>query len=189
MDKDRIVENYRGHKLVARLRQSTMGVAIYTNDNKKLLIGELECASTEAAIQELRDKVDAELGGQALQAGDTPDQEKVVKALQSIVNDLPDSYIAMLKAHYHAPNRELTAGQLAEAAGFENYGAVNLHYGKLGLRLWEIAPCQLPKDKKGSLIYTYYLADGAPDQEPTENHRWVLKEPIARAIEAIGLHA
>lgn len=38
-------------------------------------------------------------------------------------------HLQMLQANYNAPNRTLTATELAKAVGYEDYGAANLHFG------------------------------------------------------------
>lgn len=38
-------------------------------------------------------------------------------------------YLAMLQAHYMAPDHELTASQLAEAVGYASWSAANTRYG------------------------------------------------------------
>jgi hypothetical protein len=40
--------------------------------------------------------------------------------------------LKMLQLNYHAPNRTITAKQLARAMNYPNYNSANLHYGKLG---------------------------------------------------------
>ncbi len=54
------------------------------------------------------------------------------------LNCIPNSYVAMLRAHQNAPNQDITATQLAQAVGYQNFNAANLHYGKLGRYLGEI---------------------------------------------------
>jgi hypothetical protein len=48
---------------------------------------------------------------------------------------LPSSHFAMLRAQCRAPGASITATQLAEAAGYENYNAANLQYGTLAFNL------------------------------------------------------
>ncbi len=90
-------------------------------------------------------------------------------------------HLRMLQANYNASNRTLTATELAKAVGYEDYGAANLHYGKLGHRVgmllgWE----PLPKYKLEVLVDFK-----KPDQEHQE-WRWVLKPKVAEAMERLG---
>ena len=43
----------------------------------------------------------------------------------------------MLQTHYDAPERTLTATQMARALDFSVFGAANLHYGGLAKRVGE----------------------------------------------------
>jgi len=46
--------------------------------------------------------------------------------------NLSEKQIAMLVAHYRAPDRRITMTILAEAVGYKSYQAANLKYGHLG---------------------------------------------------------
>jgi hypothetical protein len=59
-----------------------------------------------------------------------PSAADYTRALRSLV-PLPPIYVAMMQSHYRAPARTTTAGALAKAMGFKNYGGANLHYGQL----------------------------------------------------------
>lgn len=76
-----------------------------------------------------------------------------------LLGKLPAAYEAMLEAHLEAPDHCITATQLAEAAGYENYNAANLHYGTLGqmvaLEIGYNPPC---RTSDGSTIWTGALA-------------------------------
>lgn len=43
--------------------------------------------------------------------------------------------LGFLQEHFSAPGRASTAGNLARAAGYQNYRAINLHYGGLAKRI------------------------------------------------------
>ena len=95
----------------------------------------------------------------------------------------------MLKAHYHAENQAITAGELAAAAGYASYHPANLHYGNIGKSLYELAPIDLPKYKDGTPIYTFYLATALTDAEDEQYWNWKLRPELSNAIEALGLDA
>src|SRR5580698_4727009 len=59
-----------------------------------------------------------------------PSAADYARALRSLV-PLTPNYVAMLQFHYHAPTRTTTADALAKAAGFKNFRAANIHYGRL----------------------------------------------------------
>ncbi|HUR53716.1 MAG TPA: hypothetical protein VMZ71_06275, partial [Gemmataceae bacterium] len=62
-----------------------------------------------------------------------PTAAEYVEALNAIT--LSAAQRKMLMFHYRAHNRTVTYMELAEAAGYDSYGAANLHYGRLGADL------------------------------------------------------
>ena len=133
--------------------------------------------------------VDEQIEKEALAAGSTPDEARLLEALRKIVSQLSDGQAAMLKAHYHAKNQTMTAGELASAAGYPGYKSANLQYGNVAKALYELAPIDLPKYKDGSPIYTFYIAEAAPNSENEEYWHWKLRPEVSKAIVALGLDA
>jgi hypothetical protein len=107
---------------------------------------------------------------------------------------LPPSYEAMLDAHLAAPDYSITATQLAEAAGFENYNAANLHYGKLGEMLSRELGWLPPKRDNGDYIWTAVIAgwpgepslaelDRAMQRADATNHfEWQMRPQVVQAL-------
>lgn len=90
---------------------------------------------------------------------------------------LPTTYLTMLKAQY-AANGAITSTKLAEAAGYENYNAANLHYGTLARHLAEILGYQPPPREDGSRMWwtcISYSEEGLV--EPTSGHFTFLMRP------------
>lgn len=50
-----------------------------------------------------------------------------LSAVRDLIND---KQVALLQAHYNAPNRTITAPQLAEAIGINSFSTINLQYGR-----------------------------------------------------------
>jgi hypothetical protein len=111
---------------------------------------------------------------------------------------LPAGYEAMLDAHLNAPDHCITATQLAEAAGYENYNAANLHYGRLGQLLAEEMNYNPPIRDDGSVIWTATIAgwDGEVDlnrltraMERRENDghfEWIMRPQVVQALRSLG---
>lgn len=123
-------------------------------------IGDVQTGnSREGAIQKVRELLDSREADIIASRGadGSPSAREYAEAFGRI-GKLPQSYEAMLDAHLDAPNLLITATELAAAAGFENYNAANLHYGKLGLMLSEEIGWQPPRRNDGTPIWTGVLA-------------------------------
>jgi hypothetical protein len=64
-----------------------------------------------------------------------PSTAQYVAAFSAIRPWLSAGQLAMLRAQYHAPERTLTASELAMAAGYRSYHGANLQYGRMSLLL------------------------------------------------------
>lgn len=84
----------------------------------------------------------------------------------------------MLQAHYHAPNRTLTATQMCKILGYPKHHAANLHYGKLGRLVGEhLAWYPLP-DQTVYVLVTF--------EKPGREWHWIMRSPVAEALERLG---
>lgn len=84
----------------------------------------------------------------------------------------------MLRTHYHAPSRTLTATQMAKALGYPKYSAANLHYGKLGRLVAEqIGWRPLPEQTVFVLVTFEKLG---------REWHWIMRQAVARALEQLG---
>jgi hypothetical protein len=184
MSDERIVEEYRGYKLVAALVSGTYRGTTWNPDGTRTAF---EGHSLHDVITAQKDRVDQLFVDQANARTNSPEATEYVRAFQRILQGLPDSYVRMLKAHYSAPNRTITSTQLAEACEFHNYNAAVLHYGTLGSRLYEQLPIKLPTHKDGTPIYTFMLAiEGDSGQDKSE-WEWKMRPEVADAIAQLGL--
>lgn len=99
-----------------------------------------------------------------------------VYAFQNLV--IAPHYRKMLRFNYFAPNRTLTATEMAKAMGYDHYTAANLHYGKLGRMVGEkLGLNPLPKYKVNVLV---------DFEKPEAEWTWIMKPAIAEAIELLG---
>lgn len=152
-------------------------------------IGEVVTASTrESAILVVKGQLDEGAGKQrALRGADGfPTVEEVRAALPHLkCNKAQD---AMLDAHLHALDHILTATQLAQAAGYDDYVVANAQYGLLGRALAEELDWEPQRRKDGNPIWTLALAtdaDGKAREEGedvTGHWRWKLRPEIAAAL-------
>ncbi|MEX3686462.1 hypothetical protein AB3X91_07610 [Paraburkholderia sp. BR14263] len=187
MDQDQTYE-YRGYRLVAKPADNGArcwawrdGVPVHK------LIG----CDVPDAIQRTRNAIDSDLGV-AARDGDAGDAA-YTRALEAVLPELSTGQLKMLQAHYRAPDRIITATELAKAAGYSNYSGANLQYGNLGKAVHAHHPVDLPVRSNGTLVYTCALAD-SPDLEPSatedDSHwRWRMLPSLAFALCALGLVA
>jgi hypothetical protein len=101
-------------------------------------------------------------------------------ALQTI--DRPGGHqLRFLQRHYSATGRALNMRRLAEAAGYSNYGGVNLQYGKLATRLAQALGRETPDTAVG------FLAEFiAPREASNREYVLVMRDAFARALKAEG---
>ncbi len=185
MTNDQIRENYRQHEILARFYKGNFHGRVWKG---KEIIHETVGKNLVDTAEQLRQFVDNLIENHALKAGTTPDEVRLLEGFRAIISQLHDGQIAMLKAHYHAKNQTLTAGELAASAGYSSYSSANVHYGKVGKALFELAPINLPKREDGSPIYTFYLAEASKDNEDEEYWHWKLRPEVSKSIEILGLH-
>lgn len=108
----------------------------------------------------------------------------------------------MSGAHYKAPDRRITATQLAQAAGFSTYSGANLQYVLLGAMLFAEIPEELPRRPDGTRVTTFAIATGeypqrssdSPDlvwelgahtAEASQTHRQLLNGLVMTPVQAI----
>lgn len=182
---ERFNEEYRRHHLVATSKGAAFIGKAWKDDVSVL---DERGASLSDVVAALKRGVDRILDGQA-KSGIPPGDAKYVAAMKKVLRSLSPGHHAMLKAHYHAPGRRLTATQLAESAGYASYGAANLQYGMVGKWLWEELPIDLPLGADGNRIYTYTLAVAGNPEDSIEQWVWEMRPEVARAIEVVGLES
>jgi lipopolysaccharide biosynthesis protein len=99
-----------------------------------------------------------------------------------VANTISDAQWSMLRAHCLAPEYTLTTVELAEAAGFEKPGAVNLNYGRFGAKLaGRLLYTVPPKEPQASVFATF--AEGGAEAPQT---RWTLRPEIVAAVKLLN---
>ena len=180
---DRVVEEYRRHQIVAAGSGSTF-VGKAWKDGVGVL--DVRGTSLDEVCSLLRAGIDKGLIDRA-NASPSPEIAKYVDAFRKLLPSLSDGHRAMLRAHYRAPSRCLTATQLADAAPYENYSAANLQYGMVGRMLWEELPTKLPIGTDGQPIYTFAIAEEGDRNRTEDQWVWRMRAEIAEALKQLGL--
>jgi len=126
---------------------------------------------------------------------------KVYEEAFLAIGALNDGYRAMLAAHLHAPDHLISATKLAEAAGYANWSAANLHYGLLGAKVAEEIGFAPPSRSDGSKIWTCAIARDPnldlefPDTSMLEalernignqHFEWQMRPQVVAALRALG---
>jgi hypothetical protein len=185
MSEDHVVEEYRNCKIVANKEGGNYRGCAWKAGKR---IFEAEGADLAQLRDSLRDKVDSTFRAHGTPLSADAKVHKSVRALQAIWPSLTTGQKAMLRAHFFAPNQTITATQLSQAAGYDSWHAANLHYGKVGFAVHEIAPQELPLRADGTPIYTFGIAtEGLRTGSSEAEWPWKLRPEMASAIEQMGL--
>src|SRR4051812_37330778 len=110
-----------------------------------------------------------------------PSVARYKEAFHAVDQLLNDGQRAMLRAQYLAPDRTMTATELATVAGYRSYRGTNLQYGKMGQLLREV----LDYNEVGAASYVLSLF--YPPQS-MGNPEWlfVMHDKVARALKELG---
>jgi hypothetical protein len=118
--------------------------------------------------------------------------EDYLRALEATrAEAIPDNHLALLRAHFAAPDHTATWAQLASAVGYANFNAVNLQYGKLAERIARhLGLSEKPLDPNGMPWWLWALVRWADERDPESGHTaFVLRRPAVQALQQLGLAA
>lgn len=178
--------NYRGHSIkTTKFGDAWQGLA----RRGKAATGDVVTAPTqESAILMVKLQLDEAAAKQRSLRG--PDGFPTVDEIRAAWPHLKfnKAQDAMFAAHLNAPDHILTATQLAQAAGYDDYGVANSQYGLLGRALAEELDWEPQKRKDGNPIWTLTLATDADGEaredgeEITGHWRWRLRPEIVTVL-------
>ncbi|TCP99560.1 hypothetical protein C8J46_103448 [Sphingomonas sp. PP-F2F-A104-K0414] len=171
---------------------------------RKLLVAKAVGASREDAIAAVKANLDrlgrAESDGRDEEGA--PSASVYEAAFALLIPDMPDSYMAMLRAHLAATDHLISATRLAQAAGYTGYEGANLHYGKLGQRIADEIDFDPPRREDGTKIWTCAIArDPSLDTDYPDtvmldalagnfddlHFEWQMRPQVVTALRALGL--
>jgi 5-methylcytosine-specific restriction enzyme A len=113
-----------------------------------------------------------------------PTSEQYKNALREVLPTSSDKQHLMLQAHLAAPGFVLTASQLATAAGYNDFGSANIHYGKFCHSLCDALDFVPPVGKSGNPTFTLAIASG--HQLPTSDWQWTLRPEFVAAMKQLN---
>lgn len=114
---------------------------------------------------------------------DLPSLNEYIAALSSVLEEAPETHKLMISAHMHSKHHQITATELARAAGYAGYEAANLQYGKFARRVCEALKFNPPIGNSGAPTFTYVLA--TPTKLPGQDWLWTLHAVVAEALNAL----
>lgn len=170
---------------------------------RKTLVTKGYGQSREEAVDMIKARLD-QLDRASLAERDedgAPSASVYEEAFAVLLPEMPDSYVAMLKAHLSAPDQLMSATRLAEAASYAGYEGANLHYGKLGQRVAEEIGFAPPRRNDGSEIWTCAIARAPsldtefPDTSmldamlrtfDIQHFEWQMRPQVVQALRALG---
>jgi hypothetical protein len=181
----RIDIEYRRYRIIASdIKGKPAAVAIQSNSR----LFETSAATVQDAVQVIKKKIDDRIaqmarGRRELYIATTPEYIEALRALRIGLHEH-----AMLRAHAQARSQTLTAGELAQAAGYSGYESANNHYGKLGRRIAEFLDLTVPiAEKRKQPIWTFSLADGVDQEEAADLWRWRMHPELVAALRELNL--
>jgi hypothetical protein len=116
--------------------------------------------------------------------GTTDDYVRAFEAVRA--EGIPDKHLALLRAHYAAPDHTATWAQLASAVGYANFNAVNLQYGTFAARVArEMGITAAPNG-----YWLNVLAGWAEERDAVSGHTaFILRRPFVEALTRLGVFA
>lgn len=112
-----------------------------------------------------------------------PPLNEYMAALSSALEEAPETHKLMVSAHMHADRYQITATELARAAGYSGYATANLEYGKFAHRVCEALAFTPPVGNSGKPTFTFVLA--TPTKLPHNDWQWTLHPVVAEALNAL----
>jgi hypothetical protein len=184
-DKNRVEVTYRGHKIIAAVFKGEVAAAVYLGKSSATS-DRFRSERIEDAVALAKRWVDQKYAASAesRRAAHIATTQEYVDALTA--RPPKDNEVAMLKAH--AARQIMTAGQLAEAAGYQSFSSANVHYGTLGRELSEILHLTPKMRSDGTSIWTSVLADGIdPSGELSPEYKWQMHPELIDALKHLGI--
>lgn len=110
-----------------------------------------------------------------------PESSAFRSALERLAGHLPRGYLALLRSHYAAPGHTITATELAQAVGYQNHSAANLHYGRLASLLKSELNWSTGRSVGLKLLVTFV----DPGEQNNTEILWVMRRELVEALEQL----
>ncbi|RRR72638.1 MAG: HNH endonuclease [Candidatus Viridilinea halotolerans] len=115
-----------------------------------------------------------------------PTIDKYVSGLSAIRSRISELQLRLLQEQYYAPNRTVTATQLAELIGIESgRGTINLMYGRLGRLFCEAIGFEPSQREVGTHRWWSVWSSGYEERNPYRFF-WEMHPEVAEALEVLS---
>jgi 5-methylcytosine-specific restriction protein A len=109
-----------------------------------------------------------------------PCVDEFARAFAELGDQLSENERRILKIHYDASGRIITAEILAEAMGYASFGGANLQYGRLAAKLCRQLDAN--PEFKSQILCTFV----APFEDKDNVHwLWIMRPEVAEALEKL----
>ena len=118
--------------------------------------------------------------------GTTDDYRRAFETVR--IEGIADKHLALLQAHFYAPDHTATWEQLAADVGYDGGRAVNLQYGRFAERIArKLSLRDKPHDPNGNRWWLWVLVR-AKGRDPESGHTaFVLRRPVVEALQRLGI--
>ncbi|MEX2479332.1 MAG: hypothetical protein WD928_00580 [Gammaproteobacteria bacterium] len=182
---ERARETYRGSALIARMYRKVVRGKAWCQGRE---IASTEGDSEADVLTALRGLVDDAFTVEtASGAVSYPSVDDYTAALNAHLSHLSERYRLMLRAHYRAPGRTVSAHDLAVAASYPRTSSATLHYAKIGRLLGETLLFQPCARAAGDPNWIRVLAEPLDDPDSEGDVLWRMRDELAEALEQAGL--
>ncbi len=107
-----------------------------------------------------------------------PTANRYVAAFRAVSNSgMTDCHLKMLRLHYQAPERTVTAKQLAKLMDYASYSIVNAQYGRLARLVGEQLKYKPNQVFLGTLVEFH---------KRRKEWHWLMRREVAEALERLG---
>jgi hypothetical protein len=96
-------------------------------------------------------------------------------------------YLAMLRAHCHAPSHTITAVRLAQEVGYPSYSAANLQYGTFAHYIADALHYRPGPFSDGNPHWWRTLAYGGDETQSEDGYyEWIMRPELVQALQEMG---
>ncbi len=172
--------SYRTFRIIAAVQASVPTAAAFSGRERWF---RCEGVGLEAAVLEAKRWIDGLLAEERSRRrephiGTATEYRRAFQSLTIAGRDQK-----MLRAHANAPDRTLTAAQLAASADYANFKVANLHYGLLGHKFAEYLEIDPPHYAKRAVpVWTRALAEDVAARGALGHWQWRMHEEVASAL-------